>query len=255
MKLITAATCPIYSGRLILVNREHPCREIPPAHSLAAVNGNDGVLLERRAAALFHMLMNDIDGWTQILPVSGWRSQGEQQHIWDRSMEENGADFTQKYVALPGHSEHQTGFAIDLGLLREKLDFIRPHFPDSGICQTFREKAARYGFIQRYPAGKEKITGIAYEPWHFRYVGMPHAEIMAKMGLTLEEYHLYLKKFPYGKRPLIYRKKKQRIQISYLPAKSGCAAAIADELHLPYTLSGNNIDGYILTVWPDGRSV
>ena len=85
---------------------------------------------------------------------------------------ENGEEFTNQFVARPGHSEHQTGLAIDLGLKQPDIDFLRPYFPYKGICQTFRELSTDYGFIERYPAGKEAITGIAHEPWHFRYVGV-----------------------------------------------------------------------------------
>ena len=79
-------------------------------------------------------------------------------------------------------SEHQTGLAIDLGLASEEIDVIRPNFPYSGVCAAFRKQAADYGFILRYPAGKEAVTGIAYEPWHFRYVGVPHARFMLNRG-------------------------------------------------------------------------
>ena len=91
-------------------------------------------------------------------------------------------------MALPGCSEHQTGLAIDLGLRGPEVDFLCPDFPYTGPCGDFRRLAADYGFVERYPAGKEPITGIAHEPWHFRYVGVPHAERMAAMGLVLEEY-------------------------------------------------------------------
>lgn len=249
-----AVKCSVYSGSLILVNGAYPFRSTLSPHFLTAVGGDSGVLMERRAAALLSMLMKEIGGWKEIVPVSGWRSQEEQQGIWDKSMEENGAGFTKKYVALPGHSEHETGLAIDLGLRQEKLDFIRPSFPYSGICETFRQRAARYGFIERYPAGKEDITGIAQEPWHFRYVGMPHGEIMAEQGLTLEEYHLFLRQFPFRENPLIYRKGGRRIEISYLSAESDLDGAFADERGLPRTLSGNNADGYVLTTWLDGRA-
>lgn len=70
----------------------------------------------------------------------------------------------------------------------ENVDFIRPDFPYEGISQRFRELAPAYGFIERYPAGKERVTGIAHEPWHFRYVGTSHAKSMARQGLCLEEY-------------------------------------------------------------------
>ena len=95
---------------------------------------------------------------------------------------------TRKFVAYPGCSEHQTGLAIDLGANLPEIDFICPEFPDTGIFGKFREKAADFGFIERYPKGKEAVTGIGAEPWHFRYVGVPHAAVMKAGGLVLEEY-------------------------------------------------------------------
>lgn len=123
----------------------------------------------------------------------------EQQSIFDSSLLENGEEFTRKFVALPGCSEHQTGLAIDLGLKQEEVDFICPEFPYTGICQKFRERAAAYGFIERYQKEKERITGISQEPWHFRYVGCPHAKIMEKYHLCLEEYSELLEQILYGK--------------------------------------------------------
>lgn len=180
-------------GDLVLVNGTFPCPPGLPQEPLVPVHSADGgILMTRRAAAMLNALMEELGGWADIVPVSGWRSQAEQRAIWDDSMAENGEEFTRKFVARPGHSEHQTGLAIDLGLRGEEVDFIRPEFPYEGICQAFRARMARYGFIQRYPAGKERVTGIAHEPWHFRYVGTPHAQLMTERGLTLEEYHVLL---------------------------------------------------------------
>ena len=176
---------------LMLVNQEHPISWNP--QSLVLVGGR--VLMDERAACALNKLMEELDGWNFITAVSGWRSQEEQYEIYIRSLWENGEEFTNQFVARPGHSEHQTGLAIDLGLTQPDIDFLRPYFPYEGICQTFREQAAAYGFIERYPAGKETITGIAHEPWHFRYVGVPHAEIIVEHGWTLEEYHKYQKPF------------------------------------------------------------
>lgn len=130
------------------------------------------------------------------MPVSGWRSQQEQQRIWDDSMAEHGETFTRQYVALPGCSEHQTGLAIDLGKAAGYIDFIRPAFPYDGVCGRFRRLAARYGFIERYQRGKEEVTGISAEPWHFRYVGAPHAQLMETNGLCLEEYRDFCGRVP-----------------------------------------------------------
>ena len=108
-------------------------------------------------------------------------------------MAEHGETFTRQYVALPGCSEHQTGLAIDLGKAAGYIDFIRPAFPYDGVCGRFRRLAARYGFIERYQRGKEEVTGISAEPWHFRYVGAPHAQLMETNGLCLEEYRDFLR--------------------------------------------------------------
>ena len=123
-----------------------------------------------------------------LMGVSAFRSYERQKEIYDDSMIRRGKTHTNSHIAFPGTSEHQTGLAIDLGLRQDHIDFICPEFPDTGICRLFREKASDYGFILRYPPGKEHITGISHEPWHFRYVGRPHAQIMEQEGLTLEEY-------------------------------------------------------------------
>lgn len=240
----------LHTGSLILVNAGHPLHTLPPREALVPV-GDGCVLLERCAAALLEKLMSDIRGWDGITAVSGWRSQMEQQAIWDGSLRENGADFTRRYVAVPGHSEHQTGLAIDLGLKKPAVDYLRPAFPDTGLCRVFRRRAARYGFIERYPAGREPITGIAHEPWHFRYVGIPHAAVMAEMDFTLEEYTAFLKGFPYGSRPFVYEEGQHRFEISFLAADA--AATLSPTKGGAFrVISGNNVDGCVLTNWRKG---
>lgn len=174
---------------LKLVNGEYGLSE-DMDRNLVTVGGARDVRLNCQAAFYLERLMEQIDGWSHIVPVSGWRSLEEQQKIWDDAVRENGLEFARRFVAAPGHSEHHTGLAIDLGKKQEEIDFLCPEFPYSGICQAFRTLAPYYGFIQRYPAGKEHVTGIGHEPWHFRYVGAPHAKIIAERNLTLEEYVL-----------------------------------------------------------------
>lgn len=242
-------TTGVHAGSLVLVNAAHACCASIRAEDLVPVgDGSRQVLLDRRAAVLLARLMEDIRGWTGITVVSGWRPLAQQQKIWEDSLRDNGEAFTRSYVAVPGHSEHQTGLAIDLAQKKEPIDFIRPAFPDDGLCRLFRKQAARYGFIQRYPAGKEAVTGIACEPWHFRYVGIPHAAIMAERGLTLEEYLLFLRQYPHGVRPFIYETECRRFAVSFLSKEQG--ADCASE-HVPRLISGNNMDGYIVTQWEE----
>lgn len=175
---------------LLLVNASHPLpRGFAPAQLAPALPGFEEVLLQRQAAGALTALLQALQlPPRQILPVSGYRPHAEQQQIWDETLRDKGAAFTHTYVALPGCSEHETGLAIDLALNRPPVDFIRPHFPRRGCCGQFRRRAAEYGFIERYPAGKQQVTGIGAEPWHFRYVGAPHAAAIASRGLALEEY-------------------------------------------------------------------
>ena len=231
------------TGALMLVNGSHPCPEITAASLVPVGTAGDGAQMERRAAALLEQLIAAAGGWGQIAAVSGWRSRQEQAALWEQSLREHGADFTARFVARPGHSEHETGLAVDLGLRVPAPDPICPEFPPDGVCGNVRRLAARYGFILRYPGGKEHITGIAQEPWHFRYVGIPHAEIMERLSLTLEEYLGMLRRYPFGGKPFAFRSGAFRFAVSYLP-DSQAAAVPTNCLQ-----SGDNDGGIILTTW------
>lgn len=249
MNTLSLPNARIHAGSLILVNREHRYISDENAALEPVLENLSSVLMQRRAVVLLANLMDEIQGWGSIVPISGWRSFWEQQKIWEDTLRESGRVFTEKYVAIPGHSEHQTGLAIDLGLKQEKIDFICPDFPYEGICQRFRQKASGYGFIERYPAGKESITGIGHEPWHFRYVGVPHAEIMVKSSLTLEEYIDFIKQFPYGRMAYRIRLGGQEVSVSYLKAEQADRTRLELDGTTPHSISGNNTDGFILTEW------
>lgn len=247
MDKITLKREDIHKGDLILVNPAHGLKDETQERLIPIPESAPSVLLQQRAAQALERLMAAIDGWSGIVAVSGWRSLQEQRHIWDSTVQENGLEFTEKYVAVPGHSEHQTGLAIDLGKRQEHIDFICPEFPCTGICQTFREKAAGHGFLLRYPAGKEAVTGIGHEPWHFRYVGVPHAAFMAREGLTLEEYIRHLRQFPYGGPPLTVQDSGKEYHIHHITAPAGITLELSEGYR--HSVSGDNVDGFILTEW------
>ena len=246
MKILTLSHDEIHRGSLILVNQSHALDEGAAEDLIPVTRSEPSVLLQRPAAQALAGLMDAIEGWQHIAFVSAWRSRREQQEIWDDSLRENGPEFTRKYVALPDRSEHQTGLAIDLGEGGKELDFIRPSFPEDGVCGRFRREAARFGFILRYPAGKEEITGIAHEPWHFRYVGCPHSMIMEERGLVLEEYLDFLREQPEG--CLRWEREGQRVEVRFIEASE-------EPLRVPlledcrYQVSGDNRNSFILTVW------
>ena len=245
MRTVLLSQAQIFRGPLILVNQAHPFRDTAPS-SLTAVDAlHPHILLENRARQLLSACIQKAGGVREIVPVSGWRSQMEQQKIWDDSLAKNGESFTRQYVALPGCSEHQTGLAIDLGRAAGTIDFIRPAFPYDGICGKFRRLAARYGFIERYQRGKEEITGISPEPWHFRFVGVPHAQLMEKYGLCLEEYRDFLRQSPRS----VSLENGFMVQVFRMTATGA-----QTEVELPEgycQVSGDNVDGFIITLWED----
>lgn len=173
----------------MLINAKHPlARPVDESGLKAFSHAGYTVLLQPEAADALAALLEDIGGWQYIAVVSGYRPHSEQRRLYAQTLLERGELFTRRFVALPGCSEHESGLAADLALIQDGIDELTPHFPYEGICLRFRERATYFGWIQRYPKGAEGITGIAHEPWHFRYVGRKHALAMAEQGLALEQY-------------------------------------------------------------------
>ena len=249
MKTNTLIQSAIREGCLILINEQFPLEDSGHNANKRLCPVGNNVMLDKAAAIPLRKLVAEINGQKKILPVSGWRSKQEQEELFLQSVKDNGLEFTRKSVAKPGCSEHQTGLAIDLALNKEYVDFIRPSFPYWGIAQTFRDKAPSYGFIERYPKGKEFITGIGHEPWHFRFVGVPHAQIMAERQFTLEEYHAFIMQFAYGESTLRYAVGGRTVRISHLNPHTLCTMDRPLFKTDRIAISGNNIDGFIVTEW------
>lgn len=241
MKSQTLPQVRLHTSYQMLVNQSHPLPSLAVPELAAPDPACPDVLMERHAAALLSACIRAVNGAGKIIPVSGWRSHEEQQQIWDDTLAKEGPVFTRNYVAFPGCSEHESGLAIDLALAAPEIDFIRPEFPYTGVCGEFRRLAPRYGFVERYRAEKQSITGIAAEPWHFRYVGVPHAQLMEEYGLCLEEYLELLRH-----RSLQFRSENgRRAKVQYLPNLS----ALPDNASGYRQLSLDNAGGIILTQW------
>jgi D-alanyl-D-alanine dipeptidase/carboxypeptidase len=200
-------------------------------------------------ARTLRRLIGSLQASGQIVPVSGFRTMQEQKQIYADCERDSGAEFTRKFVAIPGCSEHQTGLAIDLAENRPEIDFIRPEFPYTGVCQKFREQCARFGLIERYRKGYEFITQIAPEPWHFRFIGYPHSEIMEKEGLTLEEYTDFIKCYPYHGTHLFYPTPNGKAEIFFVKADEKKPVSIQIPDGMLFQVSGNSEDGFVLTMW------
>lgn len=242
----------IYRGALLLVNAEYPLRHSETKGLAPADARFPDIFMKRDAVNFLQLIFERIAAGSSIALVSGYRSFEEQSGIYEGSLKENGEEFTKKFVALPNHSEHQTGLAIDLALNSDGIDFICPEFPYDGICGEFRKKAPDCGYIERYPAGKEAVTGITHEPWHFRYVGFPHSAIMSDKGLTLEEYTEFIKGYDAEHRFVWQKCGMAGIEVFYVPAASDKTAVSLPKRCL-YQISGNNADGFVVTVWRNGN--
>lgn len=121
---------------------------------------------------------------------SGYRSYDYQAKIYSNYVAKDGKEAADRYSARPGHSEHQTGLAMDICSEDTNIPCIEDGFNTSAEAKWLSENAYKYGFILRYPDGKEDITGYKFESWHFRYVGKTLAEKLYNNGnwTTLEEY-------------------------------------------------------------------
>ena len=180
---------------MVLVNKQHKLPDNWPDMIELATGVNslgEEYLVEKKALEAFEKLRADLleDG-IDIELDSTYRTVEYQQKIWDDFEAEKGLEYAQKYVAVPGYSEHHTGLAIDVMLIKdgEVIDDNDDMIAEKEIFAKVHERLADYGFILRFPEGKDAITGYSYEPWHFRYIDSVEIakEIMDK-GITFEEY-------------------------------------------------------------------
>ena len=184
--------------QLTLVNAANPLAMEDPDIELADIP--NGQKLDSRALADFEAMLDAMTA-AGLNPVirSGYRSMADQQQVWESKLKdleaqgmtsEEAKAEAMNYVALPGTSEHQLGLALDIvDDSYWKLDEKQESTP---VQKWLVENCWDYGFVLRYPADKTEITGVAYEPWHYRYVGREAAREMKEQGMCLEEYVVYL---------------------------------------------------------------
>lgn len=123
-----------------------------------------------------------------IRSKSAYRSYNTQENLYNNYKKVHGLEWTEKWSAHPGYSEHQTGLALDVC---SKATGTMQAFEGTKEFTWMKDNAYKYGFILRYPEGKENITGYNYEPWHYRYVGKEVAKYIYDNDITFEEYWAY----------------------------------------------------------------
>ena len=178
---------------LILVNRTHP---IPEDYEVELKPIGSGHQIDARAYDDFRAMIQAAKSeGIYIYVTSSYRDLDKQTDLYNKKVEsyvmqgysyENAKEQAGQVVAVPGTSEHHLGLALDfVSSEYRKLDEKQEN--TKGF-QWLEEHSWEYGFILRYPNGETDITGIIYEPWHFRYVGLEAAKEITESGLTLEEY-------------------------------------------------------------------
>ena len=231
----------IYQGNLLLINKDTPIQQrfvkedIVRLYDRSDLTTNYGLLnseikLSEEIAKRFLEMVQAAkeDKVSDFLISSGFRSYKEQEQLYL----ENGQDY-----ALPaGYSEHNMGLGLDIGSTLSKMETATEG-------KWIRKNAWKYGFVLRYPKDKTEITGINYEPWHIRYVGLPHSAIMQEKNFVLEEYLDYLR----NEVKLSVTIDQKSFQISYYPIQNTETIEIPNNTN--YEISGNNMDGVIITTF------
>ncbi|MBI1952193.1 M15 family metallopeptidase [Candidatus Saccharibacteria bacterium] len=177
----------VNKGR-ILPSDYVPADPVVPNVSLNESASSDNMHLRRDAATALEKLTSAASGESiKLMLVSGYRSYATQQSVYSGYVSSQGKAYADATSAQPGHSEHQTGLAADLGAISGKCQ-LEPCFGDMAEGKWLAANAHDYGFIIRYQKNKTNLTGYDYEPWHLRYVGVELAAVLNKADQTLEQF-------------------------------------------------------------------
>ena len=172
------------TSRWVVVNKRQPLSPSTYAPTDLTSVGSGQVLRADAAAALLQMISAAAAANVPLRAVSGYRSYAYQVSVHQRAIDDEGTDDAEQASARPGHSEHQTGWAVDVG--GGGCD-VEECFADTPQGRWVAANSWRYGFIVRYPQGAQAVTGYTYEPWHLRWVDVPLATYLHDRGIAALE--------------------------------------------------------------------
>ena len=240
----------VFRGNLILVNHEHGFDPTFVPELVYVIDyatpsfrvSRDNIQLAKSIIEPFVQMMDAYYaeiGTNAVSIRSGFRGLERQRELLDEQIARLGSVEARRWVAEPGHSEHHAGLAMDLGFYQ---DGVLRTFLGVGRTAWFAQNSYNFGFIVRYPYESQHITQVAYEPWHFRYVGLPHSYFINQKDMVLEEYidfimthnyeHPFIAMFGYYEYEVFFTEN----MIIQIPFDS------------EFEISGNNINGFIVTV-------
>ncbi|MBO5006827.1 MAG: M15 family metallopeptidase, partial [Clostridia bacterium] len=266
-ELLNFANTKVHEGDLVLVNHNYEYtfpstmeKKIASLWGLEGYNtayvlGNDTRLNTSIVHNIAQMLtamkaanIATLSNGYNLQVASGYRTYSYQNELYNKAV----ANGTEGYSAIAGHSEHHTGLAFDIKVFYKAPDGKTATYDLRAAEQDWiLANCANYGFILRYPAEKVDITKILEESWHFRYVGVPHAKYITDNAICLEEYiDLLREKHTYGtSEPLSITANAKEYLVYFVPASvENDVTAVTVPSSGNYTVSGNNADGFIVTV-------
>lgn len=190
---VSAGEEPESVWALRLVNKDHA---LPKNFKVELTSFGNNHHFDKRAFSHLQEMLNDArkQGLSPLVCAS-YRTQDQQQELFDNKVKryekqgyshEDAVKTAKEWVAYPGTSEHQVGLAVDIVSLKYQL--LEESQKDTPEAKWLRANCQNYGFILRFPEDKTEITGVGFEPWHFRYVGKAAAQEIMKKGICLEEY-------------------------------------------------------------------
>ncbi len=168
----------------VVVNKKH---KLPSSYTPALKSVNGGQLRPEAAGALETLLTDASNSGLSLKIISSYRSYQTQVNTYNKWVAQDGVAAADRYSARAGHSEHQTGLAVDLGRSDGSCD-LEICFGSTAEGHWLSNNAIKYGFIIRYESNTESITGYQYEPWHLRYIGVNEATLLKNSGKTLDQY-------------------------------------------------------------------
>ncbi len=245
------------NGPLVLVNKDHPFEDSSSQDNIIKISDEKktnsyklAYLTLRAQKSIIPSLSAMLDEFNKnfshndVTVSSSYVSYDDQNQKYIGSPTEK-EYITSEQMMAPGYTEHHTGYAVDFLIVSENMNISQ--FDGSGDYSWIINNCYKYGFVQRYPSSKEASTGVENIPGHFRYVGIPHSYIMHDKEFTLEEYLTFLKDYSYSGEHFKYELPGYKYEIYYVPSQGDLT-----QVPVPYefqnTISGNNDDGFIVTV-------
>jgi len=179
-------------GNLMLTNKFYYLEDTYNSDNMVKVSvqhsyGNDQMLTRETYSAFIEMFKAAKKEDLTLIINSSYRSYEDQKEIYEYYKSLKGESSADKIAARSGHSEHQTGMSVDIQTYGSNIDT----FEEFDEFKWLQENAHKYGFILRYPKGKEYLTGYEYESWHYRYVGVDVATYIHENNITFDEYYAY----------------------------------------------------------------